>query len=165
MPKYLCDPVNLRVEEFRDRRATPLPSRATFERDYIGATGDPDPAKQTELAQRMGFKYRAAIGELIYAMVTCRPDLAYGVVRGSQANSCPAEIHYNGVKHMLKYLYHTKSDGIYFWRSTPNNSLPRGKIPTINSNEHDLMADGRPIETATDLAGFADSAIGCLARR
>ena len=134
-----------------------MPSKTTFERDFIGATGDPDPVKQNELAKRMGFKYRAAIGELIYAMVTCRPDLAYGVVRGSQANSCPAEIHYNGVKHMLKYLFHTKTDGIYFWRPAPNDTLPRGRLPVINSNEHDLMTDGRPIDTVNEMAGYVDS--------
>ena len=94
----------------------------------------------------MGFNYRGAIGELIYAMVICRPDLSYGVVRGSQANTCPTEIHNNGVKHMLKYLYNTRSDGMYFWRSTPNKLLPKGTLPTINSNAHDLMADGRPID-------------------
>ena len=94
----------------------------------------------------MGFGYRSAIGHLIYAMVTCRPDLSYGVVRGSQANACPAEIHYNGVKHMLKYLYHTKSDGIYFWRKSPNEYLPSGPLPTVNSNARDLLRDGRPID-------------------
>ena len=52
MPKYLQDPVNLRVEEFRDKRATLLPSRATFERDFIRATGDPSQYKQEELAQQ-----------------------------------------------------------------------------------------------------------------
>ena len=56
MPKYLRDPVNLRVEEFRDRRATPLPSRATFERDFIGASGNPSEDKQEELSKQMGFK-------------------------------------------------------------------------------------------------------------
>ena len=112
--KYLGDPVNLRVNEFCDRRATPLPSRVNFERDFIGAIGDTDELKQEDLKKRMGFNYRGAIGELIYAMVTCHPDLSYGVVRGSQANTCPAEIHYNGVKHMLKYLYNTRTDGMYF---------------------------------------------------
>ena len=29
------------------------------------------------LADKMGFSYRAAIGELIYAYVTCRPDIGY----------------------------------------------------------------------------------------
>ena len=58
---------------------------------------------------------------------------------------------------MLKYLYHTKSDGIYFWRSTPNALSPQGKLPTVNSNEHDLMVDGRPIDAESELVGYVDS--------
>ena len=156
LPKYLESPIHLRVDDFR-ARGTPLPSRQTFERDFINTHGDPDTAAQEELAKKMGFRYRSAVGELIYAMVTCRPDLSYGVMRASQANSCPAEIHYNGVKHMLKYLYNTKSDGIYFWRERPNSKFPPGPLPTINSNEHDLLSDGRPIDKAGDLVGYVDA--------
>ena len=82
---------------------------------YLAAEGNPDKKHQKDLAKKMGFGYRNGIGELIYAMITCRPDLSYGVVRSSQYSACPHEIHYNGVRHMLKYLYHTKNDGIYFW--------------------------------------------------
>ncbi|EJK69950.1 hypothetical protein THAOC_08742 [Thalassiosira oceanica] len=157
LPKYMDEPVNLRVHDIRDNRPTPLPSRGDFERKFIQATGDPDPRTQRELASKMGFNYRGAVGELIYAMVTCRPDLSYGVVRASQANSCPAEIHYQGVKHMLKYLSHTKSDGIYFWRQELHPTLPSGPMPTINSNEHDLMRDGRPLDYHDRIVGYVDA--------
>lgn len=58
---------------------------------------------------------------------------------------------------MLKYLYNTKSDGIYFWRERPNSKFPPGPLPTINSNEHDLLSDGRPIDKAGDLVGYVDA--------
>ena len=40
------------------------------------ADGTCDDKHQSELAKRMGFSYRQGIGELIYAMVSCRPDLS-----------------------------------------------------------------------------------------
>ena len=63
----------------------------------------------------MGIKYRNGLGELIYALVTCRPDLSYAVVKCAQATVCPHEIHYYALRHIMKYLYTTRDDGIYFW--------------------------------------------------
>ena len=74
----------------------------------MGAVGDPDPKVQAKLAKENGISYRSAIGELIYAMVTCRPDLAFAVTAAAQHSAAPAQIHYDGVKHMLKYLYLTR---------------------------------------------------------
>ena len=83
------------------------------------ATGDLDKKVQAKLAKEMKIFYRSAVGELIWAMTTCRPDLAYVVVKLSQSNHCPHEHHYHRLRHALKYLYITKDDGIYFWRTTP----------------------------------------------
>ena len=143
------------VESFP--RPTPLPSRREFLRRFLSDTGDADEELQTALAKSNHFTYRSGVGELIYAYITCRPDLAYGIVRASQFNTCPAQIHYDGVKHMLKYLYRTKSDGIYFWRPTPNDSLPYEDPPPINSNAHDLLVDGRPAHNPAELHGFFDA--------
>ena len=90
-------------------------------------------------------------------MVSCRPDLSYAVVRSSQYSVCLAEIHYHGVRHMLKYLWYTRDDGIYFWRPTPRLDLPAVDPPTINSNAHDLLLDGRPSHGPLDLHGYMDS--------
>jgi hypothetical protein len=56
----------------------------------------------------MGFGYQSGVGELIYALVTCHPDISYAVVRCAQNSIRPTEIHYHVVKHILKYLYLTK---------------------------------------------------------
>jgi hypothetical protein len=66
-------------------------------------------------------------GELIWAMTTCRPDLAYAGVKLSQANACPHEHHFHGVKHALKYLYSTREDGLYYWRTAPCDEFPEGR--------------------------------------
>jgi hypothetical protein len=114
-------------------RATPLPQNDTFLKSFLVAEGDPSPTVQEELSTRMGVKYRNGIGELIYALVTCRPDISYAVVKCAQSTIAPHEVHYHALRHLLKYLYVTKSDGIYFWRQTPNILLQPTPNPTINS--------------------------------
>lgn len=144
-------------ENVAGARLTPLPSRDSFMKTFLAAKGNPDPKVQAALAKKWGFSYRSGIGELIYALVTCRPDLSYAVTRCSQYSACPHEIHYHGVKHLLKYAYNTKDDGIYFWRATPNMDLPAVDPPSTKSNEHDLLMDGRPKHDATDLHAYVDA--------
>jgi len=57
-------------------------------------------------------KYKAGIGELIWAMTTCRPDIAFTSVKLSQSNSAPADHHYHGLKHAIRYVYITRNDDI-----------------------------------------------------
>jgi hypothetical protein len=71
------------------------------------ATGDPDPKSQSKLAKSMEISYRSGVGELIWAMTTCCPDIAFVSVKLSQANLCLHEHHYHGLKHLLKYLFST----------------------------------------------------------
>ena len=59
---------------------TPLPHKQKMLQDILHAKGDDDPKVQATLAKTNGFGYRNGIGELIYAVITCRPDLLYGVV-------------------------------------------------------------------------------------
>ena len=138
-------------------RPTPLPTKPSFLKDFLNATGDKDEKAQRALAKEMGFGYRNGIGELIYAMVTCRPDLSYGVVRCSQYSSNPHRLHYHGVRHMLKYLWMTRDDGIMYWRPTPRMDLPDVPPPRIQSNEHDLLHDGRPTHGPLEYHGYMDS--------
>ena len=76
MSKYLEPPINLRLDETSKYKPTPLPNRASFQRSFLNATSNPDPAAQAKLAKQMGFGYQNAIGEIIYPMVTCRPNLS-----------------------------------------------------------------------------------------
>jgi hypothetical protein len=105
----------------------------------------------------MGFGYRLGIRELIYALVTCHPDLSYAVVRCAQSSVCPAEIHYHAIKHILKYFYLTRHDGLHYWHPQPNESLPPADLPKINSEAHDSLLDGRPVHDSLDLHGYVDS--------
>jgi hypothetical protein len=103
---------------------TPLPNTKTFLTLFLNAKGTPDPQSQSQLAQSMKFSYRSAIGELIWAMTTCRQNISYATVCASQYSFSPHALHNHGVKHILKYLHATKDNGIFFWWTSSNYYLP-----------------------------------------
>ena len=88
-------------------RPTPLPTTPQFMKALQTDDADPDPIAQRNLEKKMGFSYRSGIGQLVYAMVCCRPDLSFATVKLSQHNTCPRKVHFEGVQHALKYLYQT----------------------------------------------------------
>ena len=90
-------------------------------------------------------------------MMTCRPNLAYASVKLSQSNSTPAEVHFHGLKHAIRYLYMTRHDGIYFWRTAARPELPEGPLPPINSNLTDLLLDNRPNHDACTVVAYSNS--------
>jgi hypothetical protein len=138
-------------------RLTPLPSDATCWRDFNAATGDPDTKEQAALSKTMQLNYQVGVGELIWAMTTCHPDVAFASMKLSQSNSCPHKIHYHGLKHALKYLYSTQDDGLYFWQPSPHLDLTEGPLSPIHSNRADLLLDDRPEHDATIAHAYADS--------
>jgi hypothetical protein len=96
-------------------RMTPLPTNATFMKEFNSSSGDLDPLAQQKLAKTMQLNYQLGVGELIWAMTMCQLDLAFTSVKLSQSNSCPHKIYFHGLKHALKYLYNSRNDGLYFW--------------------------------------------------
>ncbi|KAL7550694.1 hypothetical protein ACHAWF_013912 [Thalassiosira exigua] len=95
-------------------RHTLIPTAQSFLRAYLGAKGNPNVKHQEALTKEMGFKYCSGIGQLIYPYITCRPDIAFTTVRGSQYSACLAKEYFHGVRHTLKCLYAAKDHGIYF---------------------------------------------------
>ena len=136
---------------------TPLPHWQQMMHNILHAEGSSDEKIQENLMKKMGFGYRNGIGELIYAMITCRLDLLYSVVRCSQYSSKPHEIDYYTVHQMLKYLYQTRTDSIYYWQTTPNESQPNIPPPPLLINAHDLLLNGRPIHAANNIHAYMDS--------
>jgi hypothetical protein len=59
---------------------------------------------QCNLQVEMNFNYPQAIGELIFAMVTCRPDISFPLIKLSQYSANPAKIHYEVVIQIFRYL-------------------------------------------------------------
>jgi hypothetical protein len=140
-----------------DDHPTPLPTDPTWYKKFNAAIGDPNPKAQAKLAKQMQLTYRSGVGELIWAMTTTHPDLAFASVKLSQANSCPDKHHYHGVKHALKYLYSTCDDGLYFWRTAPRPEFKEGPLPRISSNKQDLLVGSQPEHDANIVHAYADS--------
>jgi hypothetical protein len=105
----------------------------------------------------MQLSYYAGVGELIWAMTTCCPDLAFASVKFSQSNLCPHKIHYHRLKSARKYLYSMRDDGIYFWCTSLRMELPEGPLPPIQGNQQDLLLDNCPDHDATVAYAYADS--------
>ena len=100
-------------------------------KSFLAAIGDPTPTHQSTLERDMALKYKNVVGELIYALVTCCPDISFAVIKCAQATTASHKIHYHALRHILKYLYVTRNDGIYFWCHTPHDVLPDAPNPPI----------------------------------
>ena len=100
------------------------------------------PSEKATLESQLKFTYHQAVGGIIYAMITCRPDISFAIIKLSQYSMCPAHIHYEALLHLYRYLQATKSDGIYYWRESLRLDLPKGDIPVLkednNYNEADI---------------------------
>jgi hypothetical protein len=145
---------------------TPFGSSESFIKKLYSTEGNPDPAVIASLEKQFKLKYRKAIGELIWPMTTCRPDIAHPVVKLAQASARPAEVHFNAVKCVFRYLAATMNDGIYFWRTTPRMDLPDDPLPDIKSTPHDIRMANRPPEEPLATLGYMDSGwANCLLTR
>jgi hypothetical protein len=71
-------------------------------------------AEQAALEHRMGIKYRHLLGEILYPMVKCRPDISTHAILLSQFMNNPGEAHYIALKQLAQYLVATKSEGIHY---------------------------------------------------
>ena len=90
-------------------------------------------------------------------MVCCHPDLSFATVKLSQHNTCLGRVHFEGVRHALKYLYQTRSEGLYFWQTTPHPELESILLPTALSNEHDLLCTQQQQHDALNTHGMSDA--------
>jgi hypothetical protein len=52
--------------------------------------------------------YASAIGSIMYAMISTRPDVSYALSARSRYQSDPGESHWTAVKNILKYFRRTK---------------------------------------------------------
>jgi hypothetical protein len=108
------------------------------------------------------FRYRGAIGELIWAMITCRPELSFPVTKLSQFATAPAKVHYDAVKRVFRFLNGTLDYGLTYWRTAPHSSLPFVPPPTRLQAPHDFVLSHNVSEatekyTPTAVLGYVDS--------
>jgi hypothetical protein len=54
------------------------------------------------------------MGEIMFPMIKCRPDIAAHAIILSQFMHQPSEIHYGALKDIMIYLAQTSNEGIYY---------------------------------------------------
>jgi hypothetical protein len=91
--------INTWMKDLRDmaNRPMPFPTTESFTKNFNNTVGTDDMKELEKLKNEFGFGYRNGIGELIYAMVTCRPDLSTTVVRCAQHSAKPSKFHFHAV--------------------------------------------------------------------
>ncbi|XP_074337091.1 secreted RxLR effector protein 161-like [Apium graveolens] len=79
------------------------------------------PRKQDEEALGPEVPYLSIIGALMYLTNNTRPDIAFTVNLLARFSSDPTKKHWDGIKHIFRYLRGTIDLGLFF----PNNSSSR----------------------------------------
>jgi dUTP pyrophosphatase len=140
-------------QKFHHHKPIPMKSETEYIHRIESSVPPITERDKIDLQHEMGFNYRQGIGELLYAMVTCRVDIAFPVIKLSQYAINPSKIHYEAVKDIFYYLSTTKEDGLIYWRQRPVMSLPKKPDPPIISSEQPLQDENR----ASLLFGAVDS--------
>ena len=86
---------------------------------------------------KMGLKYRKAIGEIMFPMIKCRPNISTHAIILSQFMNNPSEMYYKALKDVKKYLATISTEGIHYWQEKPHPMLPEGPTPTIHTDNYD----------------------------
>ena len=145
-------------------RPVPMRYESKYVHELETTKGPENEKEKLKLEETMKFSYRQALGEALYAMVTCRPDISVAISKLSQYANNPAKIHYTALKNVFRYLRVTKSDGIYYWRKQILNSklLKRGILPAMYSDKRECDEINAHMTTHAPniqnyLHGFVDS--------
>jgi hypothetical protein len=113
-------------------------------------------SEKLQLEQAAGFSYCNAIGELLYAFVTCRIDIGYAMAELSKFSCGPAACHYAAIKWVYRYLRQTQDEGLVYWRPHPGKDLPHTPLVCRTVDATDLI---RPYPKGIDqLAAYVDAA-------
>jgi hypothetical protein len=121
----------------------------------------PGPPEHTDahqhLVDKFGFSYRGLLGELLYAYVTCRPDIGYAVITLSKFAAAPSDFHFSMLKKVTKYLRRTRTWGIHYHKPTTDLSLPSYPGDSLPVLPSDLPAFPA-YESGPHLTCFVDAA-------
>ena len=72
------------------------------------------PKEENEAILGPEIPYISAIGALLYLAQCTRPDIAFSVKLLARFSSAPTRRHWNGVKHILRYLRGTIDLGLFY---------------------------------------------------
>jgi len=68
-------------EKYKTTTTTPLPYDGRTIKRLQTKEGTTNDQKQQQLAQTMGLSYKQAIRELLFPVITCRPDILYACIK------------------------------------------------------------------------------------
>jgi hypothetical protein len=71
----------------------------------------------------IGQQYLAAVGALLYLATNIRPDMSFAVSVLARHNKKPTSRHWQGVKHLLRYLCGTEDLGLHFRKNTSSDII------------------------------------------
>jgi len=134
--------------------AVPLPADSAYIRELENASVPATLTEKLELKEQMGFNYWQVIGEIIFPMMKCRPEIAPHAIKLSHYMENPAREHYQALRDILAFLANTPDEGIYYWRKEPRMDLPIGPLPSLHPDNY-LMQDNTP--NGENLYGYVDS--------
>ncbi|KAI2501046.1 hypothetical protein MHU86_13400 [Fragilaria crotonensis] len=119
----------------------PIPMRhdSAYQRQLELAERPATAQVQQQLQKQVGFSFRAAVGELIYALVIARPEISLSTTKLSQYGTNPASVHYDAVKTIFAFLNNTRDDGLIYWRQCPRMDLPEAPLPTPHSTSANAL--------------------------
>ena len=135
--KKICSTKNFSFDNIHCK-PTPLHCDKEFLARLETEPGSKDINDIKKLEKEFNFKYRTATGELIFAMISCRPDIAFAVMKLSQFNNCPSSHHFMAIKEVYRYLYATSTDGLTYWRPTRHPGLPSAPHPQPSAESYTL---------------------------
>jgi hypothetical protein len=141
---------------WNDITPTSLPMNPSNE--FICALDSAEPLEPTHLSQLNStrFRYRATIGELVWPMITMRPELSYPVIKLSQFATNPATIHYDAVYGIFQYLSGMRDDGLTYTHPKPLTWGQVVKHTPLRSQPTDRIDEHVPEEKLQMLYGFSD---------
>ena len=120
------------------------------------AQGPANPIEKEQLGDEMNFSYRQALGELLFAIVTCRPDISFQIIKLSTFANNPACEHCLALKQIFRYLRHTMDEGIIYWRN--NGSSHKLLKPSISLKIfHQQNPETSNTNTQSNIVGSVDS--------
>jgi hypothetical protein len=139
--------------------ASNLPIPFPADKSYLKQLQDGKvPSTQQEkqdLENRMGFKYRQVMGEIMFPMVKCRPDISSHAILLSQYMDNPGEHHYNALRDVTRYLAATVDHGIHYWWLQPCMDVPPCTVPTLHPDNYELKETGGT--NVKDLIAYVDA--------
>jgi hypothetical protein len=138
---------------------TPTLLPMNLSNEFVRALYSAEPLEPTHLScpDDSCFRYRDAIGELMWPMITAHPERSYPVFKLSQFDTNPATIHYYAVYGIFQYLSGTHDDRLTYTHLEPLTWGSTVKHTHLRSQPNDIIDEHIPKRNLQMLHGYSDA--------